>query len=301
MIILIAAAFFACISPTPALLKKASTFAHIQQSKCDEFLSWKMEHQDSLTALLCGTDLSNKNHKELLKKSSLIHIFVVSGAHLLFLDQFLSMLRIPLFVRFPTWLLYSVLAGWQAPIVRAFMQLSLRAGLRIRGLYFPADLAVLLAGVLGIALFPEWAHSLSYQMSWCASLALSYGAFFRHHSSFRKAVFTQLGIYLCMVPLLYGLGNLHPLSVLFNLTLGNFVALFILPLALLASTFPALRPSFDFLLESFFFLVSHLTAPIQQESAPLLSREILWAWIALLHLLCFLFRKKFFQGRDYSS
>lgn len=301
MIILILAAFFACISPSPHLLKKASTIALSSQSKCDEFLSWKMQHQDSLTALLCGTDLSDNNHKELLQKSSLIHIFVVSGSHLLFLDQILSTLRIPLFVRFLTWLFYSVIAGWQAPVARAFLQLSLRAGLRIYGLHFPSDLAVLLAGLLGIGFFPQWSQSLSYQMSWCASLALSYGIFYKHQSPFRKATLTQISIYFCMAPLLYGFGSLHPLSVVFNLILGNFVALIILPMALLASIVPALRSSFDFLLESFFFLVSHLVAPIQQEKTALLPREALWVWIATLHALCFLIRKKYFQGKDFQK
>lgn len=298
MIILILSAFFACISPSPLLLKKTSTFALTQQSKCDEFLSWKMEHQDSLTALLCGTDLNNKNHKELLKKSSLIHIFIVSGAHLLFLDQFLSTLRIPLFVRFLIWLFYSVIAGWQAPVARAFLQLSLRAGLQSRGAYFPSDLIVLIVGLIGIGLFPQWSQSLSYQMSWCASLALSYGAIFRLRPSFQKAVLTQVSIYICMAPLLYGFGSLHPLSVIFNLLLGNFVAWMILPLALLAGVIPFMRPLFDACLDGFFFLVSHMISPVQQESAALLSRELLWLWIGCLQALCFLLRKNYFQGKD---
>jgi putative ABC transport system ATP-binding protein len=48
-----------------------------------------------VASLICGEKLTDKSLKENLVKTSLIHIFVISGSHLILLDELLSILKIP--------------------------------------------------------------------------------------------------------------------------------------------------------------------------------------------------------------
>jgi competence protein ComEC len=287
-------------TPTPdTLLKNTSALSQTYQQKCLSSLPENPQTRDSIGSLLCGEKITENSLKDHLMKTSLIHIFVVSGSHLLLFDQVLSIFRIPLFLRFLCLGFYSLAVGWQAPAVRALLALISRAGLHRWRFYFPGDLGVLLCGLLALILFPAWWQSMSFQMSWCAALALSIpGILGLSSRSWKGALLAQGLIYVVMLPLLWGWGSLHPLGILCNLILAPVVALVLLPLSFLAIFHEYLRSAFAFVLNIFESLLKAVAEPIAIPHLPALPTATLWLWILFLHLFLHFFRIYFRQGTD---
>ncbi|WP_350159272.1 ComEC/Rec2 family competence protein [Bdellovibrio sp. 22V] len=234
-----------------------------------------------------------------LSKTSLIHIFVVSGSHLILLDQLLSILRIPVFLRFLFLGGYSLAVGWQAPAVRAFLGLCLREFFRRKKHFFPADLVVLLTGLSVLFLFPAWWNSLSLQMSWCAALALGVPELLRLRGSMARILAAQFSIFLFMSAPLWGLGSLHPLGLLYNLFLAPVVSYVLLPLSFLAVLFKGLCLTFfDKVMTSFTFVLPLLAEPVQIVRGSPPSVGFLWLWILLWHLVFHFLRLHLWQGKD---
>ena len=298
MILLLTLALF-LLTPLPHnVLNNVTETAAVFHEKCLSSVPTSSSHGSTLASLVCGEKITDETLKENLSRTSLIHIFVVSGSHLLLLDQLLSIFKIPLFVRFLLLGFYSLLVGWQAPVVRAFTTLALRAGLKNSFLSFPPDLVVLLGGLLGLVIFPAWWSSLSYQMSWCAGLALSFTAILRLRRSWKQAVTAQLGIFVLMSAPLWGLGSLHPLSIVYNLILAPVVSYALLPLSLASLIHPVFLWCFDGVMGVFEELLFVIAEPIKIVRGPLPSSGFLWFWIFSIHLLLHFIRLRLWQGRD---
>lgn len=299
MLILLILALALSISPSDSLLKNTSALSRTYQQKCLKTLPRDPQTRPSLQALLCGEKITDLNLKENLVKSSLIHIFIVSGSHLIFLDRFLSILKIPLFLRFMGLGLYSLVVGWQAPAVRALASLGMRAGLRHMGLSFPGDLVVLACGLLALTLFPAWWRSLSFQMSWCAALALSFPSILGLSSrSWKSLLYSQFLILGIMAPLLWGWGSLHPTGVLSNLFLGPVVAVILLPLSFLALFHESLLTIFAKVLLLFEFTLTSVVEPVPLPDESALPTSFFWIWIFFLHVFFHFLRLRLKQGRD---
>lgn len=121
-------------------------------------------------ALVCGTALPASEYQQLFLDTGLIHLMVVSGAHLAFLDK--SMDRWPEKPRWAVLFFYAWLTGFGPPIVRALVRRALgnfghHQGLSPLQLDFVASLSTLL-------IRPDWVVSRSFLMSWMCSLALSF-------------------------------------------------------------------------------------------------------------------------------
>lgn len=279
------------------LLKNTSHYAQDFHKKCLHLLPHSTTHPDALAALTCGQKITNATLNETLSKTSLIHIFIVSGSHLILLDQILSILKIPSFLRFIFLSIYSLAVGWQAPAVRALLGLGTKELLRRSPIHFPTDLTVLITGLLTLILFPSWWKSLSLQMSWCAALALSLPGIFRLQGSWQKVIVAQIAIMLFMSVPLWGLGNLHPLSLVYNVFLGPLVAYFLLPLSILSLLFHPLVQYFDFTMSLFNFWLPKLIDPIELQNHQMLKTGFVWMWIFSLHLTLHFIRLKRWQGR----
>lgn len=298
MIIIASLALFLSISKSDILLINTSQWAKETQQKCVQILPQNSSHLESLASLICGEKITDAELKENLQRTSLIHIFVVSGSHLLLLDQLLSILRIPLFVRFLFLSFYALAVGWQAPAVRALLALLTRSGLQHWQLHFPADLTTLIAGMISLILFPAWWSSLSFLLSWCAALALCWPSLLRIHSGLGQAVLMQISLFLFMTAPLWGLGSLHPLSLLYNLLLAPVVSFLLLPLALLSLLAPTTAFIFDMSMDIFSSSLKHLAEPVRAQKVTSLPLTALWFWIFAWHVFMHLLRTKLWRGRD---
>lgn len=291
-----------CLSTpvSPSLLKNLTETSSSFHQKCTQSLPQTLESRAALNSLLCGEKITDTNLQKNLTQTSLIHLFVISGSHLLLIDGLLSKLSIPFFLRFIVLSLYSLLAAWQPPVVRALLGLAWRKQMEHQGFAFAGDLGVLATGLLTLVLFPDWRDSLSLQLSWAASLALCGPSLFRLTSLLHKILLIQLLVFLFLIPPLWGFGSLHPLGLLFNIFLAPLIAFVLLPLGALVLVWPELAFIFDQLLKIFSLILGWFSDPIVLPQSFALPRSVLWIWIALLHLLFYAVRLRLRQGKDFS-
>ncbi len=268
----------------PHYLSSLTTKAH---HLCLQHLSLSDKVREAQAALLCGENIQDENLKNLLTRTSLIHLFVVSGSHLLILESLLLFCRAPLLLRLLFFAFYTLMCSLQAPLLRAFLALLLRVGTRWRDRHWPNDLLILMAGVLCLLLCPEWASSRSLVMSWLAALALCFASLAHKNnpdgSPLGKFLLPSFTVYLLMLPTLWGFGNLHPLGILFNVLLAPLVVFLLMPLAFLSALCSGADPWLLKSLNFFAWLSLHFSEPVQIEKTTLLEMSLLWIFIFSLH------------------
>ncbi len=255
---------------------------------------------NEITALLCGKNLPDQKHQSIYALSGLIHLFVVSGSHFLFIEQIASFCKIPLFIRLLIHLCFLFCSGFQPPAARFFIHFilftvtpgpTLDQTLR-------RDQRTFLSGLITLCLFPQWIHSFSLLLSWAASLAISCCQEFG--GTIQRLILTQLAIFCMLFPLLCQIQTPHPLSILMNLILGPVLGIALLPLAILAvfsstalfvmeSLLGGLRLFLEMIFESVWsrslLILPHVPMP----------QSILSFWILFLHLLthlCFVIHRR---------
>ena len=298
MVLLLLLAFILGTPSPRTLLNNTTDFSANFHEKCEEMVPKNSAARVSLAALVCGTNMQASPLQKDLLRSSLIHAYVVSGSHLILLDQFFGIFGIPVILRFLILLLYSFSAGWQAPVVRALSSWLLLSTKNRFKVFIPADLSVAIAGMICLILFPDWWGSLSLILSWCAALALSSVGLFRWSSAFAKVFFTQITVFTFMSLPLWGWGNLHPLSLVFNLMLIPFISFVLLPLAVLSFVFHPLLFLFEHSESLFSWILAQGTEPVTMTKSSALPVSTIWMWILFLHLVIHLIRLKKKQGQD---
>lgn len=298
MIILIFLALSLSNFNSSTLLKNASAISLSFQQKCTNLIPSQTKNPHVMASLVCGEKLTDESLKQNLVKTSLIHIFVISGSHLILLDELLSILKIPVLLRFLFLGFYSLVVGWQPPAVRALVALGVRVGFKKLGWHFPPDLLTLIAGLLTLTLFSQWWTSNSLLMSWCAALALCWVLLLRIKNKFAALFISQGAIYLFMFVPLWGLGSVHPLSLLYNIFLGPVVAFVLLPLSVLAMIIPATSLLFDFVFNVFSKFLGVMAEPISLHNNPSPSLGLLWLWILAWQIFFHALRLRLYQGRD---
>jgi competence protein ComEC len=280
------------------MLNNASGLSESYQQKCLTLLPRESVNYSALTSIVCGEKIDDQNLKQNLVKTSLIHIFVISGSHLILLDELFAMLRIPFFVRFLFLAFYSVIVGFQPPAVRALSALGLRGVFKNRGWHFPADQMTLIAGCFTLALFPAWWNSPSLLMSWCASLALAWSSLLKIKNKIHRVLFNQCAVFIFMCAPLWGLSSLHPLSLLYNLLLGPVVSYLLLPLGFLSVIVPHSVFAFDFVMTTFAQILKWAAEPVPLASSKQILLSTLWVWIFCWHIFFHFLRLRLRQGRD---
>jgi ComEC/Rec2-related protein len=301
MIIILLFAFLLNKPFNSNLLKNTSQVAIVFQQKCEQILPSDRRHAKILASLICGQNLTDAELKNNLIKTSLIHIFIISGSHLVFLNEFLSFLRIPVFVRLLLLGTYSIATGWQPPAVRALLTVLVRTLFQVFKYSFPGDLIVLISGMGLLILFPEWWSSLSLVMSWCAAIALGFTPLFKIKNKVAAFIVTNTMIFLFMLIPLWGVGALHPLSIVYNLVLAPVVSFILLPLAFLSALIPSLLSVFDFALSYFQTSLKLFSEPIFSSRVHNLPIQYLWIWVFACHLFFHFLRLHIYQGKDLSQ
>ncbi len=150
------------------------------QNICHQSISPTLTHTELSSGFLCGTSLTNPHTQGLLLNSGLIHLIVVSGAHLQLLLSFIE------FVLPKKWqqglmfqiaiisflIFYSLSTGFQPPIVRALFLWLLQQFSSVFHLHFSKNKSAITSGIICLILFPDWIHNFSFFLSWVVSLSL---------------------------------------------------------------------------------------------------------------------------------
>ena len=271
----------------PAKLTEHSvTLHHI----CLLSLPRTLENLRSLEALVCGKNMQDLELKHLLVQSSLIHIFVVSGSHFIFLRKILAHLPILRMCPLLILSLYAMITLCQPPSLRALLFLSLVGLSERRKLFLSPSVLVFLSSVICVAIFPHWLSSRSLLMSMMAALVIAVTSEVREKKNEKEAgnlrslFFTQSILYLVMGFCLWGFSNLHPLSILINILLGPLIGMLLFPLGFLVVFIPPLAFLFDFAMNSLIWILQK-NAEVLGETASVSPLEFYWQWVLFFTLL----------------
>lgn len=239
------------------------------------------------SALICGERLPEGMLKKTFISLGVIHLMVISGAHLIFIEKawkFLPHFRFKntSFVFFL--LLYAFSAGLSPPILRALFSFVLTRINKKWKLFWSPYTRVHISGLLCLLCEQTWIHSLSLQLSWVASLGMANPRL----SRWKSCILT----YLLILPLVSSWSNAHPFSIVVNWLIAPLASCVLLPLSLLTLPFPFLRLFTDIVWQWFLQLLNFLRPLTEHrgiELAPF-SSFTLWIYIALL----FIVLEKFF-------
>jgi len=194
------------------------------------------------SALVCG--VSPHRDSEFYQATvqlGLVHFFVISGAHLSFLQNHLKRLRIPSQILTPVLFVFCLYSGFGVPVVRAFLRYVLAnwSALPQRGLW-----PHLWPSLFCLLLLPNSASGLSLALSWNCVVCL-------HLCQRCTPLQTSLYIYLANLPLLIFLQAANPLIVFCQVLFLPVFAYVLFPLTIVSFFLPWIA-SFVTPLYSFF-------------------------------------------------
>ncbi|MCY4512325.1 MAG: ComEC/Rec2 family competence protein [Bdellovibrionales bacterium] len=205
--------------------------------------SLQSELSDIYKALICGKRLPEGLIKESFIRNGLIHLMVVSGAHLLFLERLWKKMNLPFFQTsgiIALLTLYALTANLHPPVLRALFSFLLLKVSDSYKLFWNSPLITHLSGILCLIYSPSWIFSPSLHLSWLASLA--------QHSSpsrLKKSLLT----YIIILPICNRWQFLHPFTVFINWIVAPFIGSILFPLSLLTVLFHPLHSITDKLWE----------------------------------------------------
>ena len=291
-----------CVNPLSVLnfLQPGSRLMRqwcLQRVRTSEPLPAEGEGLTSLySALLCGQKLPEGQIKSTFIALGIIHLMVISGAHLIFLERIWKHL-LPNF-RFKNifltlfLLLYSMSAGLQPPVLRALFSLMLSRINKEFKLFWSPYLRVQISGLLCLFCQSSWFHSLSLQLSWIAGMGMS-----NHRLSRLKSCALT---FILILPIVSQWSGSHPLSIILNWLASPIAGGALLPLSLLTIPFPFLRPLTDKLWGYFLNLINSLRPVMENKGIELswtFSSFEIWIYICSVFMLlqfyfvCFLRRE----------
>ena len=261
---------------------------------CLTELSFESAYPEIYQALICGKRLPFGELRELFIKGGLIHLMIVSGAHLIFLEHWLSKLPIPsrlqnLFLSVFL-VIYALVSQLHPPVLRALFSFFIRRFSKKNHLFWGPFQVTLLSAFFCLFYIPNAKDSFSLQMSVLATLL--------YHSC-RDSLLRSFLIYLFILPIINHWQELPSLTVFVNWILAPFISSLLFPLSFLTGFFSFLYPLTDSLWSLF------LRALKITEFLPFKNPLFLWSlpkdkiwfyvlgvWFFLFHLESFLIRIK---------
>ena len=251
-------------------------------ARCLEIVQgWDSPWTPFYSALICGKTLPESDIKHALRTLGIIHIMVISGAHLIFMEKLWRSLPdfpfkragLILFLLF-----YSLSSGLKPPVVRALFSLLAMYLNKSKKWFWSPMWRVQISGMLTLCVFPGWIHSLSLQMSWLASLGMCQ----------RKKWLSCSLTYFLLLPILAQWGGVHPFSILVNWLITPLISGILLPISLLVFIMPFLLPVTDALWSVVLWVLKQLARG--SPSAPLWEWEkmdsfFIWIYIALVFFI----------------
>ncbi len=280
-----------CVNPF-SLLSLVEPYSRSLHEICLQKIQNGHRAEEQLTsiysALLCGERLPEGAMKKTFIALGLIHLMVISGAHLIFLEKTWNLL--PSF-RFKNVLLslflltYSMSAGLRPPVLRALFSLLLSKVNKEMKLFWSPYFRVQISGLLCLLCHSAWFDSLSLQLSWLASMGMS---------NYRLCRLKSCALtFLLILPIVSQWGGAHPFSILLNWIIAPLASCLLLPLSLFTIPFPFLRPWTDKLWEYLLLLMGRLKPLMENKGIELpwsLSSFQIWIYICI----CFIVLELYF-------
>ena len=251
---------------------------------CLEKLNFNTPLSEIYKALICGKKLPNSPTKELFLKGGLIHLTVISGAHLLFLERFWKKIPLPIFLKthglFFVLILYALASQLHPPVVRALFSFFLFQLSRSLKLFWSPNLITCFSAILCLIYKPLWVFSFSLQISLLACFLQRIST-----SSIKKAFF----IYLFILPVINRWQDLHPLTVLINWIFAPVISSLLFPLSFLSPFIPKMYILTDFLWTLFLKVLKLVDffpskSPLMNWSIP---EDWMWFYISFVCLIIF--------------
>jgi ComEC/Rec2-related protein len=244
--------------------------------------------QSELKALVCAENFTTLSATELYAASGLIHLFVVSGAHLVLIERMLHFLthkfKWSRLIIFSCLFCYAFICDLNAPICRALVSFSLNQYLYSKNFQWPTVTRSLMIGLITLLLNPAWVNSLSLQMSWLAAFATNVSA---DYLKDRHIFFRQLIFFMFLYPTLMFMQALSLSTVLFNLFFAPLLEYVLFPLALLTCVLHPFYIPFDKMLSFFNSSLRMLEVDYTpaQMTTPANWVVIIWFLIFALHFI----------------
>lgn len=202
------------------LTQPLHSLSNLLNQHCVHWFSQSLPSSDLSASFICGQKVTHAMDRELLQKSGLYHIIVVSGGHFLFLQVALKRLLIPMPLRILVLLVYYLMTGLQAPGLRCLIHMGLSFLSKHTQLRTSNSALCFYSGLLCLVIsFPLW-QSLSFWLSFTVSMALCHSQDLSEtRSTSAQFILPLVCIYLFLIPFNYTLGYTHPLSSLVGLLL----------------------------------------------------------------------------------
>ena len=205
----------------------------------------------TLSALVCGKNFERLSDTQIYSSTGLIHLFVVSGSHLILIQKFLTKIsrfftkKLPVTLLLLFLLTYAAMCLFNPPVTRSFIFLFISIVLYQKHQYWPKHYLLLITGLFTLCLNYQWITSLSLQMSWLAALVLEiYTEKFKSYSFF----FRQILFYSLFIVCFMGLGFPQFSTIVLCVLLTPLLEYILFPFAILTVIFHPLEPLFASLL-----------------------------------------------------
>jgi competence protein ComEC len=212
------------------------------QKKCLAIVGSTSDYSNISEAFLCGAN-GQSSLFDLFKELGLVHLLVVSGAHLVMLAQLLEFFyrekmthsRTGVGILLAILLLFVFFTGAQPPTVRAFLFILLREIDSYFKWKTPGVALSFYTGLLILCLIPEWIHSFSFYLSWLASLGLQIPG--RANTWSDRILLYLLSTFLIQILLMIFFTDFNTVAFFTNLLLGPLLAWLLWPLTILTALF----------------------------------------------------------------
>lgn len=261
-------------------IKQTSVLSYLRpitnwlHTSCLQQIPASSEWQDIYGAFVCGEYLPEGQIKKVFVATGVIHLMIISGAHLVFIEKTWSalpsfrfkQLSLAIFL-----MLYALTAGLKPPILRALFSLSIHRINKKLKLFYSPYWKVQFSGMLCLICHSAWAHSISLQLSLLASLGMA------NHSMSR--IKSCALTYLIILPIISAWGGLHPLSILINWVLTPIASVILLPLSMLVVPLPWIHLLVDLLWSYFLQILNWIRPVMENQGLQIISFSSFYIWI----------------------
>ena len=276
-----------------SFLDFAQPLATWLHQSCIDYGPQNVKAVKELNALVCGQDFQSLADSEIYIHSGLIHLFVVSGSHLVLIQrtflkfekffedrtQFVAQLLTLIIHSFL--FIYIFICDLNPPIVRSYFFIVVLSFSKKYLLQVSTQNALLIASLCGLILQPHWITSLSYQMSWIAGITLIYiDEIYRQSHLLIKNFLFYMHFYLTML----FLGLPQVVTVLISTAISPLLEYILFPLAFIVYILSDLGPLFDVLITVLKFVLNQFELkPFLRDFNSYLVISLNWLLIFALH------------------
>ncbi len=281
LIVLILIVIMFCVKSVSLLsfLKPIIHPAHVFcLSRIPEDSKWELIY----SALVCGESLPDGEIRKVFTALGVIHLMVISGTHLIFIEKLWSLLpsfRFKYIFLCSFLVVYTLSSGLRPPVLRALFALFLARMIKRYKLFWSPYWKVQISGMLCLICQSVWVNSISLQLSWLASMGMANRSFSR--------LFSCALTYVLILPVVSGWGGVHPLSILVNWLLVPITGCLLLPLSMLIIPLPFLYPLTDICWTHFINLLSKIRPVMENKGVEVttLSSFQIWIYIGVLFIV----------------